>query len=141
MGSNAARAVLAVALVAIAAVGFVVLRDRGGDEESGTPTPAAPRSGPTDRAGSAIPTIVVRGGEPVGGVRELSTTSDESIRFRVRSLQPGEIHVHGYEMEKPVGPGRVASFDFPAELEGGFEVELHRGGGEVTIAEIEVRPG
>jgi hypothetical protein len=39
---------------------------------------------------------------------------------------PGdEVHVHGYEIEKPTEHSPV-TFSFPASLDGVFEVEVHR---------------
>jgi hypothetical protein len=122
-----------------------VLRDDGGDSDQGSArTPASTRAGGGsggEPAGSPIPVIRLRGGEPVGGVEELQVTSGDPVRFRVRSDTGGEVHVHGYEREKPINPGGSVSFDFPADLEGGFEVELHHGGGESQIAELRVVPG
>lgn len=151
MQSKAARAGLGVVLVAVAVFLFVVLRDDdGGGEGEPARTAAAPqREGPGSEpkpgkpAKPAIETIVVQGGEPVGGVKELTAVSGERIRFRVRSDTEGEVHIHGYELEKPIGAGESVSFDFAASLEGGFEVELHQhgGGGDVPIAELAIQPG
>ena len=88
-----------------------------------------------------IPVIRLQGGEPVGGPQEVVVTSGDRARFRVTSDIDGEVHVHGYDFEKPVKAGGSVSFDFPAKLEGGFEIELHHGGGENEIAELKVEPG
>jgi hypothetical protein len=92
------------------------------------------------KAVSGVPTIRLRGGKPVGGVEQLQIDSDGRVRFRVTADIDGEVHVHGYDYEKPIKAGGSVSFDFPAKLEGGFEVELHHGGGEDTIAELKVEP-
>jgi hypothetical protein len=49
------------------------------------------------------------------------------------------VHVHGYDVIQDIAPGRPAEFDFPAESEGLFEVELEDSA--VQIAELEVSPG
>jgi hypothetical protein len=49
------------------------------------------------------------------------------------------VHLHGYDIERPVGPGEPATLRFRADLEGIFEMELHGSG--TQIAELEVRPG
>ncbi|MEK6277768.1 MAG: hypothetical protein AABM29_07140 [Actinomycetota bacterium] len=152
MQSNRARAVVGVLLVAATVVLFVVLSggdddgDSEGRKQATTATEDKPRieidqvlekgNGP-----APVPTIAVKGGEPVGGVRDLSFASGDQVRFRVTSDIEGEVHVHGYEIEKPVTAGGSVEFDFPAGLEGGFEVELHHGGGETQIAELQVQPG
>jgi hypothetical protein len=88
--------------------------------------------------GGEVPTIVVRGGEPVGGIQELEYSAGEEIRFRVASDAAEEIHVHGYDIAKDVPAGRTVEFDFPAELEGIYEVELEGLG--VQIAELRINP-
>jgi hypothetical protein len=84
------------------------------------------------------PTIVIRNGEPVGGVQELEYSAGDEVEFSVRSDVADEIHVHGYDLSKDVKAGGSVSFSFPAEIEGIFEVELHEG--EAQIAELRVNP-
>jgi hypothetical protein len=139
----------AVALV-VAVVLFVVLRDSGSDSDgSSTTNPAAqplpkgggekPQSGGGKRPGGAtVPTIVVRGGKPVGGVREMSFKQGDDIRFRVESDVSDEVHMHGYDVLKPVEAGGSVEFDVPATLEGVFEVELEERVQE--LAEVTVNP-
>ncbi|HEU5104612.1 MAG TPA: hypothetical protein VFU11_02100 [Solirubrobacterales bacterium] len=85
-----------------------------------------------------VPTIVVRDGEPVGGIQELEYSAGEQIRFRVSSDKAEEIHVHGYDIAKDVSAGGTVEFDFPAELEGIYEAELEGLG--VQIIELRVNP-
>lgn len=86
----------------------------------------------------ATPTIVVRNGEPVGGVEELEFDAGDEIRFRVSSNKADEVHVHGYDVEEEIPAGGSATLAFPADIEGIFEVELH--GSEAQIAELRVNP-
>jgi hypothetical protein len=88
--------------------------------------------------GSSIETIVIRGGRPVGGVRELEYSSGDEIAFRVRSDVADEVHVHGYDLSKDVRAGGSVAFSFAADLEGIFEVELEERGEQ--IAELRVNP-
>ena len=99
---------------------------------------AAAAAGGETASGGDVPTIVVRDGEPVGGVQELEYSAGEEIRFRVSSDAAEEIHVHGYDLMKDVAAGGSAAFSFPAEIEGIFEVELE--GRKEQIAEIRVNP-
>jgi hypothetical protein len=122
-------------VVAAAIVLFVVLRGGDSSNDSGG---AEKLNG---KAVSGVPTIRLEGGQPVGGVQDLQVDSGERLRFRVTSDIEGEVHVHGYDYEKPIRAGGSVSFDFPAKLQGGFEIELHRGGGENTIADLKVEPG
>src|SRR5699024_6212163 len=92
----------------------------------------------TPGAAAAAPTVVVRDGAPVGGVQELEFSAGERIRFNVASDVADEVHVHGYDLAQNVPAGGEVSFDFPADIEGIFEVELEGRG--VQIAELRVNP-
>ncbi|HVQ57883.1 MAG TPA: hypothetical protein VMS60_03140 [Solirubrobacterales bacterium] len=108
-----------------------------GGKESGAVTGGEPEKGqPSD--GEDVPTIVVRDGEPVGGVQELEYSAGEEVRFRVSSDKAEEIHVHGYDIAKDVPAGGTVEFDFPAELEGIYEAELEGLG--VQIVELRINP-
>jgi hypothetical protein len=133
--------------VAAAAVLFVVLQGDDSSESTvkGAPT-AAPKNGASGSgSGKAKPEPVlirIEDGKPVGGVREVEVTSGERVRFRVISDTDGEVHVHGYDDEKPVAAGGSVSFDFPASIEGGYEIELHAADGAPSvIGELKVQPG
>ena len=121
--------------VVVAVVLFIVLRGGGSSDSSGFSANGKSVSG------GSTPTIKLHGGKPVGGVEQLQAGSGDRIHFRVSSDIPGEVHVHGYDYEKPIKGGASVSFDFPAKLQGGFDIELHHGGGENTIAELKVEPG
>jgi hypothetical protein len=129
--------------VLIALVAAVVLTACGGGGDAGT-TNGSTASHPgsekgTEVAGTAsVPTIVIRNGEPVGGIEKLEYSAGEQIRFRVKSDVAEEVHFHGYELMKDVSARGTVSFDVPAEIEGIFEVELE--GRKEQIAEIQVNP-
>jgi hypothetical protein len=137
--------------VAAALAGVVVLfvvLSGSGDEDGGSDSPAANRpaeqaaTGPTGarsvRPRPQIDRVVVRGGQPVGGVERLEYDSGERVRFIVRSDVADEVHVHGYDVSKDVSAGGTVRFGFPAEIEGVFEVELEQR--HVQIAELRVSP-
>lgn len=98
----------------------------------------ASAAGDGSTAGGDVPTIVVRDGEPVDGVAEIAVGAGEDVRFRVSSDQKEEIHVHGYDVAQIVPAGGSVEFDFPADLEGIYEVEMEKLG--VQIAELRVEP-
>jgi hypothetical protein len=138
MRSNRGRIAVLAAVVAVAVALFVVLRSD--EEESPAPAPTT-RQTTTPKIKSPKPqteTITVRGGKPVGGVRELSFESGERVRFVVRSDVADEVHVHGYDLTKDVEAGGSVKFNFKAKLEGVFEVELESR--KEPIAELKVRP-
>jgi len=141
--SRTLSAVVVVVLVAAAVVLFVVLRDDGGDTERAatttTPTATEKQDQKPSTTKPAVATIVVKGGEPAGGVQELEYVRGEQVRLQVKSDVAEEVHVHGYDLIEEVAPGRLASFSFPADIEGGCEVELE--GSAMQIAELTVLPG
>lgn len=150
MRSNIVRVIGGVAAVALAVVLLVVLKDDGGEESTKSEsTPAASKSA-REKAPSAaakeqpakqkpaIPTIVVRNGKPVGGVAELSFKAGEDVRFKVTSDVSDELHLHGYDISKEIEAGGSVTFDFPAEIEGIFELELEQRA--VPIAELQINP-
>lgn len=129
-------------LCAVAAIGLVAC---GGDDDGSTAreateatTQKSDGSGTAAKAKPSIPTIVVKTGEPVGGVQELEYSAGDQIRFDVDSDVADEIHIHGYDLTKDVPAGGAVSFSFPAEIEGIFEVELEDRAEQ--IAELRVNP-
>jgi hypothetical protein len=131
--SDRVRIGAGVLLVAVAVVLFIVLRGSGSSDDNGLTF--------NGKKAEGTPTIKLQGGKPVGGVDQLEVKSGDPVRFRVTSDIAGEVHVHGYDYEKPIKAGGSVSFDFPAKLQGGFEIELHHGGGEGPIADLKVEPG
>jgi hypothetical protein len=137
-----------IAAIAAAVVLFIVLS--GGDDDSSTTTTTAATTTQASGGGNGgpskpekpekpeVPTIVVRGGEPVGGVQELTYTAGDDIRFNVKSDTAAEVHFHGYDVMEGVEAGGEVSFDVPADIEGVFEVELEETA--TQIAEITVQP-
>ena len=158
MRSRKLGAAVAVVGVAAAVLLFVVLS--GGDDDSdsapsaGSETTSAAGAGGGSQqegsqgeqaggssgggASSQVPTIVVRGAQPVGGVQDLTFSKGEDIRFTVRSDVADEVHLHGYDVMEDVPAGGSVEFDVPATIEGVFEVELEQR--VVPLAEITVEP-
>ena len=125
MNSNAMRVLLGAAVVVIAVVLLVVLKNNG-------------NSSKTSNASGKVPTIVIKNGKPVGGIRDLTYNKGERIRFTVDSDVSDEVHMHGYDIMKDVKAGGSVSFDFPATIEGVFEAELESR--KEQIIELTVNP-
>jgi hypothetical protein len=156
LDQRAVLPVLGVAALVALGVGVVVKwQPSGGDDgsvtsmttttvnESAVPAPAQPEKQQEPQTSQkpkapAVPTIVVREGEPVGGVAELTYDKGERAKFRVTSESAEEIHLHGYDIGKDVEAGGTVTFDFDADLEGIFEVELEERA--TQIAELTVNP-
>src|SRR5688572_27944480 len=137
---------LAIAVV-IAVVAAVVLADTSEDDDqpsqtaaTATPTPTGTPAEPGETATTATPTATPTPKPPplltAGKVAELEFTEGETIRFRVRSGEPEEIHVHCYDITRDVPAGRTITVSFKASITGTCEVEFHNSGepiGEITV--------
>jgi hypothetical protein len=142
MQSTAARAVVLVVLAAAAVGLFVVLS--GGDDDDGdseTTTETTVATGTTTAPPKPqFDVITMKNGAPVGGVEELEFSKGDQIRIEVRLDEPQEdVHIHGYDIEK-LNPSGTVRFEFPADLDGIFELEAHGPSGDVQLAEIVVNP-
>jgi hypothetical protein len=128
MQSSAARLGLLAAVIVAAVVVFIVLKNNNSDES-------------TDTAKGVQVLKVDASGNPVGGVKTLTYNVGDQVELRVNLAKPEEeVHVHGYEIEKPAEHSPV-TFSFPAKLDGIFEVEVHRlDKTEGPIAELHVNP-
>jgi hypothetical protein len=140
--SNVKR-VLPLLLALLAIAGLSACGGSGDDSstvnaESGSTTTADGSISQGSTEQPAVTTIVIRNGEPVGGVQELEYSAGEQVRFQVQSDVADEVHVHGYDLMKDVEAGGSVTFSFPADLEGIFEVELE--GLREQIAELRVNP-
>ena len=80
--------------------------------------------------------ISVKGGEM--SPDEISVNKGDTVMLGVTSDQPIELHVHGYDVEQEVEPGRKAELRFDADLTGRFEIEDHESEKELGV--LQVRP-
>jgi hypothetical protein len=85
-----------------------------------------------------VTVINVKGGEPVDGEQKITVKKGDQIAITVVADAPDHAHLHGYDVEKDVGPGVKARFREKADLEGIYELELHDSG--AVLAKITVEP-
>lgn len=140
---------LIVLAVAIAAIGIVVISAGGDDEEDRPSSTQAQQTTTEDPTGTVkaprpkpkpeFQKVAIVNGGVRGGEQEIEVNKGDSAQIEVTSDAPDDIHVHGYDLSKPVAPGRPARFRFTADLEGIFEIEAHHIG-NVTIATLVVEP-
>jgi hypothetical protein len=135
------------------AVSVLALAGCGGDDQSGSngvattetsmasppppPAPPAPTPPPAPPKAKQI-VIVVDGGQPRGGIHRPKIEKGEKIVLVIRSDAGKEVHVHGYDVERPLEPGKTLRIPITATVPGRFEVELHDP--DVLLAVLEVRP-
>jgi hypothetical protein len=101
---------------------------------SSSPSTSAPESSatstPTGAPGNGTQiSISPTGGEASGQVGgRVSVGLGDPVTITVTSDTPDEIHVHGYDLTAPIGPGTPGTLTFDATIPGVFEVELHESG-------------
>lgn len=124
----------------------------GGDGSSppapsptGTETPATTQVTTTDTVptppAASKPetiTIVVKGGRPQGGIQRPTVDKGDRVVLVVRTDAGEQVHLHGYDVERPVTPGTPLRIPLTASIPGRFELELHHP--DALLAVIEVRP-
>ena len=142
-----------IAVLLVAAVGFlagVALASCGGEdgtspatmattmETQTTTTETETQTETTETEKTTVVRIKVRGGVPAGGIARPSVDKGDRLVLVVTSDVSDEVHVHGYDLSRDVGPGQPARIAFRATIPGRFEIELEEHG--VPIAELTVKP-
>jgi hypothetical protein len=82
--------------------------------------------------------VVVDQGRPRGGIKRPKLAKGEKVVLVIRSDAGEAVHIHGYDVEKALVPGKPLRIPITANLPGRFEVELHHP--DVLLAVLEVRP-
>jgi hypothetical protein len=130
--------IVAVALVLAGGL-FVLFRSR--DEDSSATTTTAPTTTANTTTG-IIPQppqpppapqpqqirIVVRGGKPVGGVKDVTVQKNARAVIVITSDVADELHLHGYNLKRDLTPGKTARLPFRATINGTVEAELEERG-------------
>ena len=94
--------------------------------------PENPSGRPQDRTFD----LSVKGGEL--SPDEISVNKGDTVTLHIRSDKPMELHLHGYDVEQEIEPGREAELRFDADLTGRFEIEDHETEKELGV--LHVRP-
>jgi hypothetical protein len=95
-----------------------------------TATTAAPQA--------KVITIRVVKGVPQGGIQRPTIDQGDKVVLVVRTDSGEAVHLHGYDIEKDVVPGKPVRLPFTADIAGRFEVELHPT--DTLLAVLEVKP-
>ena len=54
----------------------------------------------------------------------------DSVTLMIEVEEPGEFHLHGYDIEQEIEPGEAAEFFFVADATGRFRITFHASEGE-----------
>ena len=69
--------------------------------------------------------LELQGGELVDGGDAWQVNQDDKVTLVVRSDQPVNFHLHGYDLEQDITPEEPAEFVFTAEATGSFPITVH----------------
>jgi hypothetical protein len=132
------RVLLIAAAAVVAVVLFVVLR--GDDDESTTAPPPPPPAFSTIRQQPPPPPpppvleILI----PINtdAITRRTIPRGRQVVLVVSGAAGEEVHLHGYDIKRRIGPNNVARLPFRATIPGRFEVELeasHRQIADLTV--------
>ena len=79
-------------------------------------------SGPTERT----ITIELERGQIAGDASNWQVNANDEVTLVVRSDEPVNFHLHGYDLEQDVTPEDPATFNFTANATGSFPITIHR---------------
>ena len=128
-------------LFALAASALALAGCGGGSSQADATTQTETATTETTTTSAPKPrtiTVVVESGRPRGGIARPTVAKGDKVVVVVRTDAGEEVHLHGYDIEKPVTPGTPVRIPFTADLPGRFELELHHP--DALLAVIEVKP-
>ena len=82
--------------------------------------------------------MVVDQGRPRGGIKRPRLEQGEKVVIVVKADAGESVHMHGYDVEQPVTPGKPGADPAHGDDPRTFELELHHP--DSLLAVIEVRP-
>lgn len=103
----------------------------------GTPAPQPASPPAAQQSAPVVVDVQVAGGLVRTGTARIPVPLGSQVRYQVRSDEPDEAHVHGFDEAVELAPGRTGFVEFTADMPGVFEVELHHSG--LSLPSLEVR--
>src|SRR3954452_12390102 len=146
---------LAFAGIAVAILVLAIALLSGGDDNNDEkPAAQATRTAPaTDPAATATATAADSTATPTPPQKQavdpgplltgekvvkIEVDKGDTVRFRARSPQDDEVHVHGYDLKKDLPANQTVTMSFKATIDGIFEIEFENQGKQ--IASLRVNP-
>ena len=119
-------------LLPVLGVTLVLLSACASGSSGGSGTAATSGKGRT----VSIDVLIAKGKiSPAPGA--LQAKKGDHVDITITSDTADEVHVHGYDIEKPLTPGQPTEIQFDATQQGRFEVETHESG--KTLFQLIVR--
>jgi plastocyanin len=138
------------ALALLPALGMLVLAGCGGSNDSGSSPSTTPSSAPSsmpsttasgpdtsspsntadpsgEQADVTINVTVAKGKVTPSG-STIKVKAGQTVLVTAVSDAADEVHIHGYDKQLPLTPGKPASVKFTADMKGTFEIETHESG-------------
>lgn len=86
--------------------------------------------------------LAIHDAVPPAQAQILSVLQNDRVVLRLTSDKLVQVHLHGYDIESDVAPGRVTSLRFVATATGRFPIEIHSHDPrrQRPLAYLEVRP-
>jgi len=93
-------------------------------------------------AESRVFELSIRAGQIAESPRVIRVNQGDDVTLRWTTDRAMTIHLHGYDLEQKLTPGKPASMRLTARATGRFPIEVHAhgGGGDRTIGYLEVHP-
>src|SRR4029078_10880026 len=104
-----------------------------------TDTSATQTTATTPASEAKVITVNVVKGIPQGGIQRPTVKRGDKVVLVVRTDSGKGVHLHGYNIEKEVVPGKAVRLPFTANIAGRFEVELHPTDGLLAVTEAPAR--
>lgn len=103
--------------------------------ETGGVTPSGPLSGSSAAAVTEVRVSVVKGRVATAS-RTVKVRRGATVRITVTSDVADEFHLHGYDRELELAPGRPGTLRLVASVPGVFEAELHHSGARLFELQV-----
>jgi hypothetical protein len=126
------RMLLVVAGVAAAVLLFVLIR---GEDEEPVATPP-PVTGPVRRPPPPPPPQMILVPIDTAAITRATIPRDRQVVLVISGAAGEEVHLHGYDVKRRIGPNGTVRLPFRATIPGRFEVEVeasHRQVADLTV--------
>ena len=124
---------------AVAAMALALVLPLVGCAGKAPSTSGASSSGTAAGSSAAAKKIVVTitHGKASGDTGRIPVKVNSPVTIEVTSDTADEVHLHGYDIEKELVPGKVTTLSFVADQTGIFELELHKA--NVVILHLQIQ--
>ena len=106
-------------------------------ETPGSPESPTPNEQPSPRRDALVIRATISGGAVQTDSERVEVELGKTVALVILSDANDELHVHGYELVRPITAGKELTLEFVADIPGVFEVELEEAG--VRLFELRVR--